>query len=192
MQVANNVDIDSRLVKTDFGTWEQTEDEVNIVVDLLPFTPSGTKCRGKDVSVVATPSTLTVAVFKQQVNVVHVQKWVQKLSFKSFNITPMNTFPTLIVAPFLKLGSFKTVRCLSYCWQIFQWLLFPSWSPYAHASYLTLIKNQAYKGYRNIWWFDLFGWQNVSAYFLPYARIFERGFDNNNNDLFLHKLHKLK
>ncbi|XP_063711930.1 nudC domain-containing protein 2-like isoform X2 [Symsagittifera roscoffensis] len=62
--VAENVESDSGQVKTDFGRWEQTEEEVNVIVD-LPSNP-GFKVKGKDVAVVATPTSLAVSVFKEQ------------------------------------------------------------------------------------------------------------------------------
>ena len=67
--VAENVESDSGQVKTDFGRWEQTEDEVNVIVD-LPSNP-GFKVKGKDVAVVATPTSLAVSVFKEQVRRSH-------------------------------------------------------------------------------------------------------------------------
>ena len=60
-KLGDNIDSESRRVKSVFGFWEQTEDEVNLVVDLPE------KCRAKDISVVCTPSNLTIEILRQQV-----------------------------------------------------------------------------------------------------------------------------
>ena len=62
-KVADNIDPENREVKTSWGHWSQTEDEVNLVVQL----PTG--CKARNILVDNKPTFLSVSLLGNEVSV---------------------------------------------------------------------------------------------------------------------------